>query len=73
MCRAKTFGIWSLKLGVSVQRSVRLTEFLKACQSFVEHVKCGAVAQTDAVVVSERDARYGGYAVAVQKFVAEVD
>ena len=48
-------------------------EFLKACQSLVKDVQCGAVAYPDTVVVTECDTRHGCYAVAVQQLVAEVD
>lgn len=47
-------------------------ELLEASEAFVENVECGAVAETDAVVATESDARNGGHLVAREQFIAEI-
>ena len=48
------------------------TELLEAGQPFVEDIQRGAVAEADALVVTEGDAGHGSHFVAGEKLVAEI-
>ena len=51
---------------------MRLAEFFKAVQRFLQDVQRGAVADTNALVIAEGDAGNGGHLVAFQELVAQV-
>ena len=51
---------------------MRLAEFFKAVQSFLQNVQRGAVADADGLVIAEGDAGDGRDLVAFQKLVAQI-